>query len=473
MPSFRRTSIPLSGLARLVHPLPRGGEGARVTAVRRLSGVLALAVLLLALVVVAILAAALASPIPPAGPAAHSPSSASFSVPAPLRSDALVDPSSATSIVEVGPAPAEGVVGVPIALVWQAFGPGSSRVTTFAVGCELTVTDSSNGSSVRAWVNASTSGALHRASNGTFTVPTSAWNDGALNVTVSVGSAVPATVRLFGSLLPNVPSPVGLMVLPDLDHLVLYEPGTPILGHRTNDTFWHVRDRFGDPTPGAFLIVEYSTATSVTKAVVPVNWTSGGATGAWVNYSAPGTGNGTVRVADEANSTLLGPISIPAVASPAPTPASVPASSDALSPLVVLAILLLAAGGILGMAALSLGGRTRPAPAPNDGEEELRRLAEGRETVVEILRRAGPLGIAEIEAAWEPLPAPPAVADWVASLVTDGTLTAALGEDGRARFSLAERPVEEPKVTFDEAALDREIARRDAAVVDEDEKPPE
>ena len=53
-------------------------------------------------------------------------------------------------------------------------------------------------------------------------------------------------------------------------------------------------------------------------------------------------------------------------------------------------------------------------------------------------------------------PGTPAVADWVASLVTDGTLTAALGEEGRARFALAERPVEEPKVTFDEAALDRE-----------------
>ncbi len=442
-----------------------------MTAVRLQSGLLASGVLLLTFVALALIAAALASPTLLAGPTAHPQGPSPTSTPALLRGDVRVDPASATSVGEVGPVPSEGGVGTSIVFVWQALGPGGSRVATFAVGCELTVTDSTNGSNVRAWSNASTSGALHRAANGTFSVPAAAWNDGILNLTVSVASAVPVTVRLFGPLLPSVPASVGLTILPDLDHLVLYEHSPYVLGNRTNDTFWHVRDRFGDPTPGAFLIVEYSTVTSVSKALVPVNWTSGGTTGAWVNYSAPGTGNGTFRVTDAANATLLGPVSVPAVAGPAPVAVSVPTTS--LSSLAVVATVLLGLGGFVGMAALALGGRTRPAPAPSDGEEELRRLAEGRETVVEILRRAGPLGIAEIEAAWEPSPAPPAVADWVASLVTDGTLTAALGEEGRARFALAERPVEEPKVTFDEAALDREIARRDAAVGDEEEKPPE
>jgi len=440
-----------------------------VTIVRPLSGMSA-AGGGLAFLVLTLLAATLASATVPAGPTAHSAGPVGVSTPSALPGEGLDGPAAATSVVEVGPAPGESVVGTPAVFVWQALGPGGSRVATFAVGCELTVTDSTNGSSVRSWVNTSTAGALHRAANGTFSVPASAWNAGLLNVTISVASAVPVTVRLSGPLLPSVPAPVGLTILPDLDHLLLYDRSSFNVSNRTNDTFWHVRDRFGDPTPGAFLIVEYSTPTSVSKAVVPVNWTSGGTTGAWVNYSAPGTGNGTFRVLDEANTTLIGPVSIPAVGSSGPV--SVPVPTTSLSPLVLLVIALLAVGGATGIGAVSFGGRTRPASAPSDGEEELRRLAEGRETVVEIVRRAGPLALAEIESAWEPPPAPPAIADWVASLVTDGTLTATLGEGGRARFAVAEHPIEEPKVTFDEAALDREIARRDAAVDDGDESTP-
>ncbi|MGA7477222.1 MAG: hypothetical protein WBW47_08480, partial [Thermoplasmata archaeon] len=112
-------------------------------------------------------------------------------------------------------------------------------------------------------------------------------------------------------------------------------------------------------------------------------------------------------------------------------------------------------------------GRARPSPERTEAEEELRRLAEGRETVVDIVRRAGSLALPEIENAWEPPPAPPALADWVASLVTDGTLTVTLGEGGRARFAVAERLRREPKVTLDEDALERGLARRDAAVEDD------
>jgi hypothetical protein len=52
--------------------------------------------------------------------------------------------------------------------------------------------------------------------------------------------------------------------------------------------------------------------------------------------------------------------------------------------------------------------------------------------------------------------------------VTDGTLTVTLGEGGRARFALAERRSREPRVTLDEAALEEGIARRDAAVEDDE-----
>jgi hypothetical protein len=198
----------------------------------------------------------------------------------------------------------------------------------------------------------------------------------------------------------------------------------------------------------------------VSETFVPVTWTVGGVTGAWVNYSAPSAGSGTVTVRDEANTTLLGPIAIPALSAASSSPSPAAAS---LSPFALLAVVLLVVGAVGGMGTLLYGGRARPARARTDDEEELRRLAEGRATVVEIVRRAGALGIPEIEAAWEPPPAPPSVADWVASLVTDGTLTVTLGEGGRALFSLAERTPREPLVTLDEDALERGIARRDDA----------
>jgi hypothetical protein len=395
------------------------------------------------------------------GPGARAAGVPSLENPLLPRDTDLGGAASVSSIGEVGPVPSEVTVGVPATFTWQALNVTGARATTFAVACNLTVTESASGSNALAWANASTTGPIVRSPNGTFSVPSAAWVGGVLDLTVSVASAVPVTVRLFGSLLPAHPAPVALTVLPDLDHLVLYAPTTSLSEARVNDTFWHVRDRFGDPTPGALLIVEYSTGTSVSQTFVPVTWTSGGMTGAWVNYSAPGPGSGSVVVMDEAQTTLLGPVSVPALAT------STPPSTASLSPFVLAAVALLTVGAVVGMVTIMTGGRARPSPERTEAEEELRRLAEGREAVVDLLRRAGPLTLPDIEDAWEPAPAPPALADWVASLVTDGTLTVTLGEGGRARFAVADRPSREPMVTLDEEALERELARRDAAVEDD------
>jgi len=430
-----------------------------MSGVRSFFGTDRVRLLLLAVVAVGLLSAA-GTPLGPHGRATTSPAA--------VPSFAVRSTAAAGSIEEVGSAPSSAVVGRSVGLAWQALAPNGTRATSFAVDCNLTVEASTNGSAVPAWVNSSTAGPLDRSASGTFPVPAYAWSGGVLELSVSVGSALPVTVRLFGSLLPTLPAAVPFSVSPDLDHLVLYDPvpssAGPGSAGRANDTFWHVRDPFGDPTPGAFLVVAYSTPASSSTTFVPVSWTTGGATGAWVNLSASGPTNGTFRVSDEAGTTLIGPVAVPAPASVPPPP------SPSLPPAVVVALALLGVGGLLGIALLALGARRRPSPRASEGEEELRRLAEGRGTVVELLRRAGPLGLAGIEAAWEPPPAPPAVADWVASLVTDGTLTATLGEDGRARFSLAERPAPGPKVTLDEEALAREIARREAATGAEDEE---
>jgi len=379
----------------------------------------------------------------------------------------LSDPSGGTSIGPVGSEPTEAEAGDSTAFSWDALGVSGARVTDFAVTCELTVTETANGSNAPAWVNSSTAGPLVASANGTFSVPAAAWNAGLLTLSLTFAVAVPVTVRLFGPSLPSIPAPVALTILPNLEHLALYDPvverNSTEHGILSDSTFWHVRDRFGDRAPGASLIVDFVTGVSVNETFAPVVWSVGGTTGAWVNYTANVSEGGTLTVLDEARSTLLGPLSVPVTATEGA------ASTPSLSPLSLAAVGLLAAGGLVGMVALLSGGRPRPSSAAGDEDEELRRLAEGRATVVELVRHAGPLSLHEIEVAWEPSPAPPALADWVASLVTDGTLTATLGEAGRARFALAERPVGEPRVTLDEEALERGIARRDAAVGPDDD----
>ncbi|MFY9717987.1 MAG: hypothetical protein WAK40_08700, partial [Thermoplasmata archaeon] len=80
---------------------------------------------------------------------------------------------------------------------------------------------------------------------------------------------------------------------------------------------------------------------------------------------------------------------------------------------------------------------------------------------VELVRRAGAADLAELEAAWQPAPAPGELADWLASLVADGTLGAAVGEDGRARFCLAPGRAAGPRVTIDATVFDRALRHRD------------
>jgi len=338
-------------------------------------------------------------------------------------------------------------------------------VSDFAPSCEAEVVAASNGTNVPAWVNASASGPTTRSSNGTFAVPSGAWSRGVLNLSVTVAAAIPVTVRLAGPSLPAATAAVGLLILPDRNHLVLYDP-TYRNSSATNATLWLVHDRFGDPAPGAMLTVTFSTDSSVNRSFVPVTWTGSGVTGAWVNYSALRTENATLEVSDAAGAILFGPTEVPATETETGNSTAI-ASAPSLSTIDLAAVALVGVGGIVGMVLLLLGGRARSARAPAEPDDELRRLAEGRATVVELLERKGPLTVREIELAWEPPPAPPAVADWVASLVADGTVTAGVGGGGEARFAVTARPPGPPRVTLDEEALERGIARRDAAVEDE------
>ena len=420
-----------------------------------------LAALGLALLTLVMFSVALA-----AAPPAHLPPASASAAGAERRVAAASLSSGGASVEPVGTPPSEVTVGAPTDFSWEAVNASGDRITGFAVDCDLTFQLASNGSTAPVWVNSTGLGPLDRSPNGTVAVPPTAWDAGVLNLSITFAESAPVVVQLSGPLLPSTPPPAEVAVLPDLDHLVLYAHEPPstatVDGVRSNATFWLVHDRFGNPAPGAWVTIVYSLGGIVTRTVEPVVLTTGGATGAWVNYSAPDSEAATLTVLDAAGTVLFGPVDIPTNTSGGPAPV--------LSPLALAGVLLLSAGGLGGIGALLLGGRPRGPKEPTEAEEELRRLAEGRAAVVELLRRSGPLSLGEIESGWDPPPAPPALSDWVASLVTDGTLTASLEGEGRARFALARKPAAEPpRVTLDEDALERGIARRDAAVEDEEE----
>jgi len=139
---------------------------------------------------------------------------------------------------------------------------------------------------------------------------------------------------------------------------------------------------------------------------------------------------------------------------------------------VSLAILLAAASvGAVGALTWAVVPRGLPAARLPDEEEEARRLAEGRGAVLEIVRAAGAATGRSIEVSWGPEP-PPDLDEWVASLVADGTLLARALPDGTAEFSLAPERTPDLRVTVDEVALERAVARREAEIRDGEERRP-
>ena len=339
--------------------------------------------------------------------------------------------------------------GEPVTLTWGALDGSGAPALTFEGAAELRITAGS--APLVAWANASGVGALAPLGGGAFGVPAAAWVGGRLNVTVTVATADQVEVALVGTALPGVVPVVNLTVQPDRAHVRLFDPTVAHAGGRQNNTLWQVEDRFGNPVPGALLTVGLVFGSLRADTVVVTAGLADGRSGAWINYSAPGAGAGELTVTDTAGTVVLGPIPIPASA-----------AADALSPTVDALAAVLPAG-TAGAAALAVVRRRRRSREAAPLEEELRRLAEGRTRAVELVRQAGAIDLPGLEAAWGGAP-PAALADWLASLVADGTLRATLGEDGRPRFCLAEGPAVGPRVTMDPDALDRSLRHRDEAL---------
>jgi hypothetical protein len=365
----------------------------------------------------------------------------------------------AASIVLTLAAPSTPVVvGSPIPVAWEALNAVDAAVPSFATAATLSV-ETSAGEPALSWLNSSAIGGLSSSPEGTFAVPSGAWVAGYLNLTVTPTVAGALTVRLTGPELPGGPLVVPLVTAPDASRLRLFDPTVVLAGSHSNRTYWRVSDRFGNPVPGAYIVVQYLSRGSSSDWLVPVELTSAGATGVWVNYSIPDP-SGEVRVLDRSGDVLLGPLDLPGAEA---SPLGIPAATA-----------LLVAASVGTVAALTSRGMRRREPSARvpDEEEEARRLAEGRGTVLEIVRAAGVANLGSVEAAFRPEPPPPDLDDWVASLVADGTLRARSLPDGSAEFSVAlERP-RDLRVTVDEVALNRAVARREAAFRDGEEDPP-
>ncbi|MGI0154845.1 MAG: hypothetical protein ACREDE_01740, partial [Thermoplasmata archaeon] len=337
----------------------------------------------------------------------------------------VVGPGAATSVVPVVlPATTLVRAGAPLALAWQALNAAGEDDHDFAAVAQVELALNGSGRAAPGWVNASGLGPLAGPRPGTFDVPETAWIGGALNVSVTSEVAGAVDVDLVVASGPSgFGNVVQVIVRPDSDHLRLFDPGPSALGDRANDTLWRASDRFGNAVPGASVVVTSSFGAVSARTVVSVVLAAGGGSAVWVNYSAPNPSPGTVTVTDLAGDLLLPAIAVPGVI--APPPAALAEFTLSLGPV---------AGAALGTVAFlrRRGPRTVVWDGPEEDEVALQRLAEGRATVIEIVRRAGPLDLAGVAAAWAPPPAPPDLADWLASLLTDGSLAAAVGDDGVA-----------------------------------------
>jgi hypothetical protein len=365
-----------------------------------------------------------------------------------------VGPGAAVEVVRLGPpVPTNVVAGAPVGLEWQALDAGGNAVPTFTSLAEIELARPGGGDAATGWVNASGYGPLPDPVPGWFNVPAAAWAAGALNVSVSVRAAGAVEVELslengFSTAHDSVP----LAVAPDLDRLLLFDPARAAANGGTNDTLWQVSDRFGNPAPSAAVLTTATFGGRVSESLSTAFVEPGGASAVWVNYTVPAGVGGTVTVTDLAGQALVPTVTIPA-------PYALGAAVLAALPFALLAGL----GAVLGV----LAWRSRRPGTSREVDEAraLQRLAEGRARVVEVVRRDGPIDLAGIATVWGASP-PGELADWLASLLTDGTIDARFADDGSARFVLASGTDPGTRITVDLDAFERGQEARDSARAD-------
>ncbi len=363
----------------------------------------------------------------------------------------------ARSISASGPASdAAVVVGTPEPFSWQALDAAGGPDAAFAANATLSLAGP-RGDPALAWANETGGGPLAAGPQSSFVVPAAAWTEGRLELAVTPLAVGALTLTLSGGgALASTPT-LGITMTPDSAHLRLFDPTVVQAGDRTNRTFWHVSDRFGNPVPDGYVVVQYEIGASAEDRSVSVEPLADGATGVWVNFTLAGPGE-SVQVLDPAGGILLGPVTWPEPALPA---------------VGVLAGVVLAAGIVAGGASALVPvarRRRRPSAVPSwpDEEAAAQELAEGRAAIVEIVRSAGLAPRTVFEELARDASAPRDLFDWLASLVADGTLLETRDAAGGVAYLLAPEPPEPERVVVDPAAIDRAIAARDRAVRDDE-----
>jgi hypothetical protein len=373
-----------------------------------------------------------------------------------------VAPPVARALAEVEvPGAGSVVAGTPVGIAWQAEDVTGAPVPGYSSVGSVELDPGSGLAAGSAWVNATGVGPLAPDGPGSFAVPAAAWDLGRLAVTVTTTHAGPQSVVLDGPGLLGATGALEFDVAPDLAHLHLFDPNVEVAGTRVNRTFWLVADELGNPTAGAALDLRYTSDGTSSEAVLPVVPAGTGGSGLWVNVTAPSTAAGSWELVDPTGGAVLfGPVAVPAA----------PSGASPLTPPVLTLVTAAPAGAVgLGLTAWVQRRRRADARAGAADEAELRSLVEGRDRVIALLRDARALDLAGLEAAWGTAPPPPKLADWVASLVADGTVGARSGPDGVARFCLAASPSGPPVVLVDPGALERAAAARRA--LDEERDP--
>ena len=330
----------------------------------------------------------------------------------------MVVSTNASALVLAGGPNATAIAGAPVTVELEAVDVLQDRVLGYQGNVEIDLT-SSDGPT---WVNASASGPALR-SNGLFELYGNSWKYGYLNltVTVAVSGVVNLSVLPMGG--PTGPAPLRIVVLPDVADERLTHPDTVRSGERQNATLYEIRDRFGNPIPGGWVLVRSIFGGLVTNVSSPIRVETAGSF-VWVNFSAPSSGGGVVYVLSQSGEALLPPIAVPALP-------ALPAKPVELELAVGAAAATIAALGL----AVALLRRRRTgstgADPPNDGaalEDGLKRLAEGRAHVVEHVPFDTPVDLDRIALGWSgPPPDAAELAEWVGSLVAEGALRASIG----------------------------------------------
>jgi hypothetical protein len=347
--------------------------------------------------------------------------------------------------------------GSPLALSIVAVDASGSVVDGFAGAVTLALSSGCGPT----WVNDS-AGPVNGTS-GTYALGAAAWSRVGLNVTVTpteVGTCgVAATTPAF-----SAGTALAFPVDADAGHLHLVRPEVVRSHPGDNATLYTVLDRFGNPDPSGFLIVETRFGATLTEVDSAIRVGPGGAALVWVNYSSPGPG-GTLTVLGESGVAVLGPIAIPGLPASSAVPTWAWFGLGAL----------LAVVSVVAVVRFRRRGAAAVEETPGDPDEPLRRLAEGRAHVLARLREHDGADLDTIAAGF-PGPPPDAaeLAEWVGTLVTEGLVEPSVGTDGRPRFRLTnpEPAPSPPRVEVDTAALDAALAQRDRDAADEAAPPP-